>query len=902
MPSIKSFVAACCISTSFLAVSANAAGLTVNSSADDGTGTCTASKCTLRDAVLTAVSGTVITFSLPAASTIALTNGQLVIDKDLTINGPGAKLLMVQRSTASGTPSFGIFSIVGVSTVPISGLTIARGQSSNMGGGISIGVNATVFLESSIIAGNSATAGGGISNSGVLLLTNSTLADNQATLGGGISNDADSATLVINNSTFSQNRATVGGGIGIQAGAVAIVNSTFFGNTATEGGGIYGNGGTLTASNSTIAGNSASQGGGISSQNGKATIRNTIVAENLNLNGAGPDIYDLLSPVISQGFNLIGNNSGAHVAPKTGDQIGTPASPIDPKLGPLQDNGGPSQTRALLPGSTAIDKGNSPDSPYDQRGLPRRIDSPIIANAADGSDIGAYEVQPSQLVGCSEINLIVNNNSDGSAGSLRAVIANACGGSTVTFAANVRGAIDLTSGEISINRNLTVNGPGANVLSVQRSAAPGTANFRIFNLALNATAALSGLTIANGNTPGQLGGGIINSGTLTLTAVAVSGNSALNGGGIYNDAGTLTLNASTISGNTVSSSIVAGSGGGIFNHGGMVSIATSTISGNSAQGPGAGDSGGGIMTNVGRVRILDSTISGNTADSGGGIRNVNGGIVQPSNTIIALNTSPNGPDVNGNVASLGYNLVGNGAGAIITPAQSSDQIGVTPAQLNLGPLQDNGGPTRTHALLPGSYAIDKGAVSGFDQRGFERPVDLPNIPNVFGSFGGDIGAFEVQAPATVLEFYNVSLDHYFITWIAGEIANLDAGTVIKGWTRTGKTFKTYTTPTGTSPVCRYYIPPGLGDSHFFGRGTVECNATGQKNPTFVLEDPAFMQMYLPVGGNCPANTTQIYRVFSNRPDANHRYMTDKATRDQMVSKGWLVEGDGPDAVVMCAPQ
>ena len=158
------------------------------------------------------------------------------------------------------------------------------------------------------------------------------------------------------------------------------------------------------------------------------------------------------------------------------------------------------------------------------------------------------------------------------------------------------------------------------------------------------------------------------------------------------------------------------------------------------------------------------------------------------------------------------------------------------------------------------------------------------------------------APA-VVEFYNNSLDHYFITWMPDEIDILDGGTKIKGWRRTGHFFKTYpTAQAGSSPVCRYYIPPGLGDSHFFGRGTVECNATGQKNPSFILEDPAFMQMYLPTAGNCPVNTTQVYRVFSNRSDANHRYMTDKAVRDQMVAKGWLIEGDGPDSVVMCAPR
>ena len=101
---------------------------------------------------------------------------------------------------------------------------------------------------------------------------------------------------------------------------------------------------------------------------------------------------------------------------------------------------------------------------------------------------------------------------------------------------------------------------------------------------------------------------------------------------------------------------------------------------------------------------------------------------------------------------------------------------------------------------------------------------------------------------SVIEFYNSSLDHYFITWVPDEIAKLDQGTVIKGWVRTGQSLRTFNTPqSGTSPVCRFYIPPELGDSHFFGRGTAECNATGQKNPSFILEDPAFMQMFLPVG-------------------------------------------------------
>ena len=102
-------------------------------------------------------------------------------------------------------------------------------------------------------------------------------------------------------------------------------------------------------------------------------------------------------------------------------------------------------------------------------------------------------------------------------------------------------------------------------------------------------------------------------------------------------------------------------------------------------------------------------------------------------------------------------------------------------------------------------------------------------------------------------------------------------------------------------MCRYYLPRLFGDSHFFGRGIVECDATALAHPAFVLEDPAFLHVYLPTAGVCQAGTRPVYRVFSNRPDANHRYMVDRAIRDEMVAKGWLAEGDGPDRVVWCEP-
>ncbi len=160
----------------------------------------------------------------------------------------------------------------------------------------------------------------------------------------------------------------------------------------------------------------------------------------------------------------------------------------------------------------------------------------------------------------------------------------------------------------------------------------------------------------------------------------------------------------------------------------------------------------------------------------------------------------------------------------------------------------------------------------------------------------------VVPPVSVVEYYNAALDHYFITWVGSEIALLDAGTTIRGWTRTGRTIKAYPAAlAGTSAVCRIYIPPGKGDGHYFGRDQKECDGTMAKNPGFVLESSTFLYLHPASAGTCAAGTIPVYRVYSNRADANHRYTTDRAVRDQMVARGWLAEGDGADTVVMCAP-
>lgn len=180
------------------------------------------------------------------------------------------------------------------------------------------------------------------------------------------------------------------------------------------------------------------------------------------------------------------------------------------------------------------------------------------------------------------------------------------------------------------------------------------------------------------------------------------------------------------------------------------------------------------------------------------------------------------------------------------------------------------------------------------------------VPNVATNFAGASGSVTVTQTPTIVpafEYYNASLDHYFITHRHPEIDILDAGIEIKGWVRTQLSFFVNTVPgTGTSPVCRFYIPPERGNSHFYGRGTAECDETALKFPSFVNEDPQFFHVKLPVQGVCPAGTIPVYRVFSGRGDANHRYTIDASVRDRMVSEQhWEAEGDGPDRVVMCVP-
>jgi hypothetical protein len=209
---------------------------------------------------------------------------------------------------------------------------------------------------------------------------------------------------------------------------------------------------------------------------------------------------------------------------------------------------------------------------------------------------------------------------------------------------------------------------------------------RVFNIAPGFEVTISGLTIANGFSPDS-GGGMLNGGSLTIASSTLSGNSASSfGGGVWNNSGSVTITNSTLSGN---GAVV--DGGGIFN------------------------------SKSGTVRITNSTLSGNFANVGGGIYlNFDSLTMEIGNTI--LKTGTQGTNIvnsgNGVVTSLGYNISSDDGGGFLTAP--GDQINTDPQFSSFAP-QDNGGPTFTLALSPGSPAIDAGDPA-FDPFDYDPPL------------------------------------------------------------------------------------------------------------------------------------------------------------------------------------
>ncbi len=354
-----------------LAAPVSAATVTVNTTADLNTGSCS-STCSLRDAVATANDGD--TVQVPAGHYV-LTLGEIAFNKSLTIAGAGARSTILDGNGAgrifndANTTPTGTVEIDDVALV--NGVAVTNSKQSN------------------------GPSGGAIVGGGTLTLRRSLVANNQAVEGGGI---FWIPTLTVDQCTIAGNRATPGAGGGILAvdGPVTITNSTLTGNTAVNGGGgAYLEEALVNLDNDTVTGNQAGLPGGGLILSGGGRLANTIVAGN-----QGGDC-SITFPAFNTSDHSLDSDSSCGLT----DAGSIPG--VDPLLGPLANNGGPTDTEALLAGSPAIDAGdNATCQPTDQRGVTRP--------QGPACDIGAYElVTPQDLIAAliDQINALVTAGS-----------------------------------------------------------------------------------------------------------------------------------------------------------------------------------------------------------------------------------------------------------------------------------------------------------------------------------------------------------------------------------------------------------------------------------------------------------------------------------------------------------
>ncbi|MCA1622953.1 MAG: carboxypeptidase-like regulatory domain-containing protein [Acidobacteria bacterium] len=719
---------------------ANAATWTVTKSTNSNDGACNAD-CSLREAVAAADSGDTVVFnSNLVGQTITLGGSDINITKRITIDG---YLNNPNVAFISGSNTSRHFYVEEGAGLDLRNITLVQGNGKSEQGQVGTTDGGAIYVRPTA----------------TLLLTRVAIRGNSADLGGAIS--LGQGTHHFTNSSFTGNSGSGCSAIFNNVGTLYMANVTVSGNFTPDlinsGHAIWNNNGDVYIRNSTIVRNTAQaqggEGGGIFNRlNGRLYLGNTIVAQNTDENGT--DIKNENATITSVGGNLIGDlgNIPASTFNQPKDIFG-----VNPLLAPINANsdGFPVQVHPLQAGSPARNGG------LNQNAVDPLTNSPLTTDARGAGfprivggtvDIGAFEDQSGNT------SLVVTKNTNSNDlvcdldCSLREAVHQASlnfGTDTITFAPNVFGTLMLGGSEIVIqNQNVNIVGyTKANILTIS-----GADTNRIFRLN-NANVTLSGMTLANGNSLSNVASGFggavyAEGGSLMLDRVIVQNNSSVtNTGGIFlfNGANHRILN-STFSGNQT-----GGSCGGFNVVGGTMFIANTTISRNTAN-----IGGGGFCTSANTV-VRNSTITGNSVSSlngaGGGIRPFGSGNLNLGNTIVAGNSAATQPELSpidgATITSAGNNHIGDSAGDSNVAGvsyQASDTRDVPPL---LGGLADNGGAVPTHALLPGSPAINTGdnakAVDPFDNSpllfdargaGFERILDAIV----------DKGAFESSAP------------------------------------------------------------------------------------------------------------------------------------------------------------
>lgn len=658
---------------------AQAGTLTVTNTNDSGAGS-------LRQAVLDAsYDDTIIFHPSLSGATITLAS-EISIGTRITIDGSG----LTSHVRISGGNTVRVFNVSSGPLVTLVGLAIING-SSVFGGGI---YNTGELIVSNCTLSNNdvSNVGGAIYNAGTITVTFSTISDNSSGLdGGGIYNND---TMTITNSTLSgNNSSTSGGGLyTVPTTSTIVINSTISGNVATHYGcGIYAYG-FVTVNNSTISGNSAGDNGGgvYKSTSGTLSMMRSIVASSTS----GEDCY------VSGGGSL-----DANVKNLIEDGSCSPFLSGDPLLGSLGFNSGPTQTLALQYGSPAIDAAGIGIicGVTDQRGISRP--------QGDYCDIGAYEYAVQLTVNS------LNEPGDGSCNTaectLREAVSSIEVDGTINIDPSLAGGLITLGSEIILDNNMTLDGSALS----SNVKVSGGGSVRVFRVSTGASVDIDHLDIIDGFADN--GGGIYNEGALSISHSTLSGNSAsIAGGGIYHIGTMLTVESSTLSSNTA-----ALNGGGIYDHGELTTLsilANSTFHDNSTSG-----NGGGVYADS-WLSVSNSTFHGNSAISnGGGIYNLDS--LYLKNSILAGSTS--GLDCHndgGTIMGILNTLVENGnCGSTF----SNDPL--------LLPLADNGGPTQTMGLGFGSPAFNAGdddTCESVDQRGVLRPQGAHC----------DLGAVEMQ--------------------------------------------------------------------------------------------------------------------------------------------------------------